>query len=109
MNENPPVFEIRKENLPTLEDVRSIFMKLTEGKYEEGRNLEDEEGLYMLEAKVPGNSPEEWTEYTYMRKGHHQECGTIETGIDKVCYENGSAFYGEIVARYVEGEWEFII
>lgn len=108
MNENPPVFEIRKENIPTPEDVRSIFKKLIGGEYEEGRKLEDEDGLYLLEAKVPGDSPDEWTEYTYMRKGSHPECKSTETGIDKVFYKYGSAFCGEIVARYVEGEWELI-
>ena len=108
MNENLPSFEIEQERIPSLEDVLSIFDKLTEEKYKEVRRLEDEKGLYLLEIVVPGDLPDEITEYAYMRKGRHKEGQISETGIHATFYENNMPISGKEVARYVEEKWEIL-
>ncbi|OHA17826.1 MAG: hypothetical protein A2836_03160 [Candidatus Taylorbacteria bacterium RIFCSPHIGHO2_01_FULL_45_63] len=73
------------------------------------RELSDEQGLYLLEAKVEGENSGETTQYEYMRKGrfpNHNEAS--ETAIYKVYYENEIPVGGDKVAVYKSetGEWE---
>jgi len=108
MNESFLNFESKPEQIPTLEEVRGKLKELIEGEYEEGRNLSDEEGLYLLKAKVPppgGGSPHEWKEYADMRKGCHEECKILQTGIDVADWKDGSVEWGEIVVECTDGEW----
>jgi hypothetical protein len=72
------------------------------------RELSDENGLYLLEAKILGEKPGEITQFEYMRKGtfpNHNE--SVETAIHKVFYENEIPVGGESVAVFKPetGEW----
>jgi 3-mercaptopyruvate sulfurtransferase SseA len=117
MNEGFPGFERKLEHIPILEEVRSVFMELVNKReYEEARRIEykevckkeDQEGLYLLEARVPGDLPGEETEYSYMRKGHYPEGETSATEIHIVYYVYDFPVGGTEAARYIEGRWEIL-
>ena len=65
------------------------------------RELSDEQGLYLLEAKVEGEGQGEVIQYEYMRAGrfpNHNEAS--ETAIHIMYYENGVAQIGNKLAVY---------
>ncbi|MEY2664749.1 MAG: hypothetical protein RIT04_557 [Candidatus Parcubacteria bacterium] len=75
---------------------------------EAARELSDEQGLYLFEAKIAGEKPGETTQFEYMRKGvFSNQNETSETVIHKVYYENEIPVGGEQVAfyRYETEEW----
>jgi hypothetical protein len=102
------LFERKPEHIPTLEEVHSVFKELTNQEYKEVRKCEDEKGLYLLEITVPGDSPDEVTEYTYMRQGHYPEGQSATTEIHVVYYKNNIPISGTSAARYVEGNWKIL-
>lgn len=106
MSEHPPNFEIKKEHIPTLEEVLSLFSELTGNEFEEVRRLEDEKGLYLLEIVIPGDLPDETIEYAYMRKGRHEKGQTSATVIHVTYYKNDIPISGTSVAEYIEGKWK---
>ena len=97
--------EKKPEHIPTPEEVSSVFRKLIGKEYIEGRKFEDEQGLYLYEVKIPGDSADEETEYAYMRKGHYQEGASTATEIHITYYKNGIPISGTSAARYVDGKW----
>ncbi len=104
--ENP--IEKGPERIPTKEEVMEAI-----GLFAENttlvRELSDEGGLYLLEAKVEGENPGEITQYEYMRKGRFpNQNQASETAIHKVYYENDMAIGGDKVAVYnsERGVWE---
>lgn len=109
MEEFPKVPNIEGENkpehIPTPEEVSSIFKELTEKEYTEVRKLEDEQGLYLYEVKIQGDSTDEETEYAYMRKGQYKEGSSTATEIHITYFKDGTPVSGTSVARYVDGKW----
>jgi hypothetical protein len=73
-----------------------------------GRSLEDENGLYLLEAtakEADGGT----VEYNFGRKGQYPECLIKTTSIHRTFYDTeGIPYTGDGLARYNEGtgEWE---
>jgi hypothetical protein len=109
MLENFNAFEAAPEHIPTPEEVSSIFKKLTEKEQTEGRKLEDEKGLYLLEITTPGDIEGEVNEYAYMRKGKHNEGQTSSTSIQITTYDkDGVPYWGTTVAECVDGKWEIL-
>ena len=110
MNEKQPIFEIKKEHIPTSEEVLSVISKLTKKERipDKGRELEDEDGLYLLEIIVPGNLPGEENEYAYMKKGVHPQGRTSQTCIYVTYCQDGIPISGDEVARLIDGKWELI-
>ena len=99
-------FEKEPESIPTIKEVLAIIEPLLKGvEYETVRQLEDEQGLYSLEIKVPGEDGD--TEYSYMRKGRYQE-GQIATTTIHVTFFNKAGFpvSGHSIAKHREGEWK---
>ena len=95
------------ERIPTEQEVMEIVSGFIEGCTVE-RTLSDEQGLYLLEAKVPGGVPGETTMYEYMRKGRFpNQNQASETALHVTYYQDGDACGGEKVAVYSEetGEW----
>lgn len=112
MNEkNLNNFEGGQESIPTPEQVREIFDRLIgEGKYEDRRKLEDEQGLYLWEAVVLEKDEDGCTsEYSYIRAGRYSEGGqSSETAIHITYFdEEGIPIGGESVAKYKNGEWHY--
>lgn len=97
--------EKKSEHIPTPEEVYSVFRELIGKEYTEIRKLEDEQGLYLYEVKIPGDLPGEEIGYEYMRKGRYGEGSSLSTEIHKVDYKNGNAVGGTSAARYVDGKW----
>lgn len=122
MYENPPSLEKEPEHIPTLEEVRSLFMKLINKEHGENCNpaeqrvdylevlrREDEEGnLYYLAAKTIENSEGKIDEYFYQRAGHYGMNQSPETVIDVMSHYEGDSdsYCGAILAKYVDGNWE---
>ena len=73
--------------------------------YETVRQLEDEQGLYLLVIKVPGEDGD--IEYSYMRKGRYQE-GQIATTTIHVTFfdKTGFSVDGHSIAKHREGKWK---
>jgi|GEM_PF-1520703 len=93
------------EHIPTPEEVSSVFRELIGKEHIEGRKLEDEQGLYLYDVKIPGDSADEEIEYGYMRKGHYKEGASTATEIHITYYKNGVPISGTSAARYVDGKW----
>ena len=102
-NQNP--YETGRELVPTPEQVQAVFTEIAKKECAETRRCEDEQGLYLLEATVPGENEGEVTEYAYMRKGHFPEGQISATEIHVTYYENGTPVGGTSAARYVDGKW----
>lgn len=100
--------ESEHEDIPTPEEVHSVFRELIGKEYSEKRKLEDEKGLYILEVEATGNSEGEVNQYAYMRKGHYPEGGITVTEIHVTYYVNGAPVSGTSAARYVDGEWKIL-
>ncbi|MFH1308686.1 MAG: hypothetical protein ABIH51_01600 [Patescibacteria group bacterium] len=99
--------EKESESIPTPEDIKSIFEELLEGKeYETIRQLEDEQGLYLWEIKIPEEDGH--TEYLYMRKGRYTEGGQASNTAIHIAFfdEENFPVGGHSVAKYIEGEWK---
>jgi hypothetical protein len=107
ISEEQPVESLEKkpEHIPTPEEVCSVFRELIGKEYIVVRKFEDEQGLYLHEVKIPGNSEGEEIGYEYMRKGHYKEGESSATEIHIVYYENGKAVGGTSAARYIDGKW----
>jgi len=86
--------EIKKliEHIPTPEQARLIFKRLTNKEYAEVRIVEDEKGLYLFDITVRGELEGEITEYSY-RRG--------QSRADK----NGLPVSGTTVAEIIDGKW----
>lgn len=102
---NPNLSETELEHIPTQEEVCSVFRELIKGEYVEIRKLKDEQGLYLYDIRVPGDSPDEEIGYEYIRKGHYKEGACLSTEIHVVYYEKGIPISGTSAARYVDGKW----
>ncbi|MCR4261083.1 MAG: hypothetical protein NUV96_02020 [Candidatus Colwellbacteria bacterium] len=96
-------FEEGAEPIPTPEEIQEIFRQLGVEKYEDVRKLEDEQGLYLWDIRIP----EEDAEYSYMRKGHYPE-GQASTTVIHVTFfdDSGIPVGGHSVAKLMEGTWE---
>lgn len=75
------------------------------------RELSDEQGLYLLEAKIKGKKPGEIIQYQYMRRGifpNHNEAS--ETALHVVYYQDEMPVGGDKIAVYKSetGEWKEI-
>ena len=98
------------EQIPTKEMILEII-----GKYVENaqvtREISDDKGLFMIEAKADGENPGDVNEYEYMRKGRIQghDGGTLVSSIEVVYYTDGMPVSGETIASYDHetGEWKF--
>lgn len=103
--ENP--IEKGPERILSKEEVMEVISRYAENA-EMVRELSDEQGLYLLEVKVPGEKEGETTQYEYMRKGrfpNHNEAS--ETALHKVYYDGEMPVGGDKVAIYnpETGEW----
>jgi hypothetical protein len=103
-------FESQQEHIPTIEEVRSIFKKITEKeRVQPDRILEDEKGVYALEFTVASDTEGEKIEYGYMRKGRHEKGQSSSTSIQATHYDkDGMPYFGETVAECVDGKWRII-
>ena len=104
--ENPT--EKGPERIPTKEEVIEVIARYAEGAAVV-RELSDEQGLYLLEAKVNGKESGEIIQYEFMRKGtfpNHNE--SLETVIHIVYYKDDAPVGGETIAFYNcgAGRWE---
>jgi len=99
------------EHIHTAEEVSAIFKEIIgEAKFEEGRKLEDEQGLYLWEIKIiqeDGGS----VEYEYVRKGNYKERGlpggvAPETAIHMTLFDSeGIPYTGHPVRKFLDGKW----
>lgn len=93
-------FESGPEHIPTSEEVMGIIARFAE-KATLVRELSDEQGLYLLEAKIEDDTPGEVTQYEYMRKGQFpNNNSSAETVIHIVYYQDGVPCGGHDVASF---------
>jgi hypothetical protein len=95
------------ERILSKEEVLEVIARYGENA-ELVRELSDEQGLYLLEAKIEGKEPGEVIQYEYMRKGrfpNHNEAS--ETALHVVYYQDEIPVGGDKVAVYNSetGEW----
>jgi hypothetical protein len=92
--------ETSAEHIPSREEGLSEIGKHCENPTIK-RELRDEQGLYLLEAEVPGAASGETTEYIYQRKGKFPNGSDAkETIINVVYLEDGIPVGGHSVAEY---------
>jgi hypothetical protein len=73
------------------------------------RELSNAQGLYLLEARINGEEPDEIIEYQYMRKGDHGNHNEArETGICVTYYKDEMPIHADMVAVYKSeiDQWE---
>ena len=73
------------------------------------RELDDEQGLYLLEVRVKGeNKSGETTQYEYRREGSFQEHQSVETSLDVVYYNGAEVVWAKNIAFYrpQTGAWD---
>lgn len=100
--------EFSKEQIPTPEEINSVFTELIHKEFTETRKCQDEKGLYLLEVTIPGESEGEIIEYAYMRKGRYPEGQSSENEIHVTYYKNGFPVSGTSAARLINGKWEIL-
>lgn len=96
-------FERGPERIPTKEEVMGIILRCVEfpEKLTFLRELNDTEGLRLLDIRTEGKKPGETIEYLYTRKGLLPNgVPTAETSIEVSYYQDGDIFFGERVAIY---------
>ena len=98
------------ERIPTREEVLDVIARVAENA-SISRELSDDYGLYLLEARVEREKQGDTIQYEYMRKGrfpNHNEA--IETSIYRVYYQDQEAIAGGKIAVYLPetGEWEIV-
>ncbi len=98
--------EIKKliEHIPTPEQARLIFKRLTNKEYAEVRIVEDEKGLYLFDITVRGELEGEITEYSY-RRGQSRADKSLVDAIQVTYYKNGLPVSGTTVAEIIDGKW----
>jgi len=95
------------EHITTLEEVLSIFKKLTDKEYKEVRKIEDEKGLYLFDITIPGEIEGEIIEYSY-RRGQFEANKHLVDAIQITYYENGVPISGTTVSEIVDGKWKIL-
>lgn len=108
MFEKPKNPENKSERIPSEQEVRFCFEKLTGGEaYEEVRKKEDEKGVYLWEIKMTEATPDGGSvEYSYGREGSYPENKSVETAIHVAYFDaNGVPEGGHSVLKYIEGNW----
>jgi hypothetical protein len=98
------------EKIPTRDEVLEVISSIAESA-EIVRELSDEQGLYLLEAKIECDTPGETTQYEYIRKGRYPDGNqSAATVIHIVYYENEMPVGGHNVAdyNYNTGKWDKI-
>jgi hypothetical protein len=101
------------EHIPTPEEVLGIFKQLIgEAAFEDRRKLEDEQGLYLWEIKLPEKKGNGSIEYSYIRKGNYRDRGlpgglSAETVIHIAFFDaGGMPISGYSVAKLADDKWE---
>ncbi len=108
LNNSPEQIEFAPTPEAVSEDeVRSVLRELLgDGKQTDLRKLEDENGLYLLEVKVPEHDGH--TEYAY-RRGRREKGQENYWVIDKEMYNQaGDIESGHPVAKRLDGAWKRI-
>ncbi len=103
----PHSIENKRETILSSQEVLDALSQYIEG-YTLGRELSDEQGVYLREVERTGENGGETIEYQYMRKGNHgRQNVSTETAISVIYYENGMPVGGNRVAILNEetGEW----
>lgn len=99
--------EPNPEHIPSAEEVQAKLTEIIGKEPAITRTVSDEQGLYLLEAEIPGELPGESTKYEYIRKGrgNHTEAGGTETRIHVTYYQDGDVVGGTSLAVLRDGKW----
>jgi len=99
-------FESAPEHIPTREEVFLIMRELIGKEFKIEEELSDEQGLYLLVARVQGETEGDIIEYSYMRKGIRTQNSSAVTEIYVAIFDNGTPVTGGgSAARYSDGQW----
>jgi hypothetical protein len=97
-------FESKKEQFPNFKEVWDIFEKVIgDQNYEEVLKIEDEEGLKILEIRIPGEVEDLLIEFTRKSSSSDSSSSIYTSYQDK---DGNILLGGEIVARFTEGTWK---
>jgi len=105
----------KKEQLPSQEEVRSVFEVILKGKeHKELRVESDEKGVSLYEVEVALENGEkielnfQRAKYDYKNK-ELPAGGQFSASIHATYYDkDGMPYNGECVANYLDGNWEYI-
>ncbi len=92
------------ENIPNEREVLNQIENIIGDNFEITRSLDDEAGLYLLEARSTDEAGD-LVQYNYTRAGRYIEGFSSETAIDVVFFSDGIPVGGRTVSKYVNGEW----
>lgn len=101
-----PIYEMMGP-IPTREQIMGILLQHAPH-CTVARELSDHDGIYLIEATIPGENPGEITEYRFERKGVYGQNQFSATSITIVYYDaDGVPEGGKTVASYDEktGIW----
>lgn len=104
MSENIPTSENRAERVLSEREILNEFDEIIGGNYKIVKNCEDENGLYILEARTT-DEVGDIVQYNYIRTGSYPEGSSTETVIDVVFYMGDMPVGGHPVKKYKEGVW----
>jgi len=94
-----------EEEVHTRDEIMAVLNQQLEGKdYGVGRELSDEQGLYLLEIVIPTEDGS--VEYSYMRKRRYPQGQAAISAIHVAFYDKeGSPVGGSSIARWKNREW----
>lgn len=98
MVENSESIENSNEKFPNEREVLNLFEDIIGGDFEIVRNLEDENGLYLLEVESKDEAGDKVL-HTYMRAGSYPEGSSLESRIDVVFYSGDIPVGGRSVIK----------
>lgn len=104
-------FEKGPERIPTKEEVMEIITRRVESveKFETLREINDEQGLKLLDLRFEGKEPGETMEFLYTRAGVLPNgVPTAQTSIEVSYYQEGDCIGGDRIAvlNPDTGVWE---
>jgi len=94
----------RAERVLSEREVLNEFDEIIKGEYEIINNYEDENGLYILEARTTDEAGDT-VQYNYIRMGSYPEGSSTETVIDIVFFIGDMPVGGHPIKKYKEGVW----
>jgi hypothetical protein len=104
MSETIPSKENGSERFPNEREILNQFEEIIAGEFQITKKLEDEKGLYKLEAQRTDEAGD-LEQYNYIRAGEYPEGSSLETVIDIVFFSGDIPVGGRAIKKYQGGEW----
>lgn len=104
MSEKISTHEGGAEKFPNEREILNQFDEIIGGDFEVLRTLEDENGVYIVEARTFDEAGDV-VQYNYIRAGSYPEGSSTETVIDVIFFMGDMPVGGHPVKKYKSGIW----